>query len=139
MSSSSNNESKKSRQKSNNSKRSSKNSNKIKSNDMSQNLNSLNLNPDDIDLKKRENIVTNHVKQNITNKLNTNYCKTMTENETIQLNQLNSKLTEVELELLNKLDEKSTLDFTDLELDILNHLKSKVDNGVLSATEQILM
>jgi len=106
---------------------------------MSQNLNSLNLNPDDIDLKKRENIVTNHVKQNITNKLNTNYCKTMTENETIQLNQLNSKLTEVELELLNKLDEKSTLDFTDLELDILNHLKSKVDNGVLSATEQILM
>jgi len=40
---------------------------------------------------------------------------------------------------LNKLDEKSTLDFTDLELDILNHLKSKVDNGVLSATEQILM
>jgi len=139
VSSSSNNESKKSRQKSNNSKRSSKISNKIKSNDMSQNLNSLNLNPDDIDLKKRENIVTNHVKQNITNKLNTNYCKTMTENETIQLNQLNSKLTEVELELLNKLDEKSTLDFTDLELDILNHLKSKVDNGVLSATEQILM
>lgn len=63
----------------------------------------------------------------------------MTENETNTLNALNLKLTKVEFELINKLEEKSTIDFTDLELDILNHLKSKLDNGVLTDTEQLLM
>jgi len=40
---------------------------------------------------------------------------------------------------VNKLEEKSTMDVTDLELDILNHLKTKYDNGVLNENEQMLM
>jgi len=103
-------------------------------------LNSFNLNIDDINLQNnRENIVSNHVKQNITNKLNSHYANTMKENELNTLNALNLKLTKIELELLNKLEEKSTIDFTDLELDILNHLKTKYDNGVLNENEQLLM
>jgi len=41
--------------------------------------------------------------------------------------------------MLTKLQEKSTDDLTDIELDILNVLKSKQENGIMTDKEEILI
>lgn len=41
--------------------------------------------------------------------------------------------------MLTKLQEKPTNDLTDIELDILNVLKSKQENGIMTDKEEILI